>query len=153
MDVLVEFCRSGALGPLTVGVTNPIQAKSHLGPPDSSRDAHDDPDYQVGAWAGLDIVFAGRMGDTRDLSLLRIRSITAWLPPELPQALAADLIQDWSATGTEEFLRRLGASGVEAQPTEEYTLAGKVYRTYALGGGATILRTIDGKVSTLESGA
>lgn len=114
MDVLIEFCRTGRLGPVALGLDAPT-VEGLVGPPERTRAVQGEENRQRFSYADLSILFTGSFEETRDKASLSVDTITVTLrdrPVQLPRAISAGIERDWSAPPFADIVSALAAAGV-----------------------------------------
>src|SRR3712207_5100710 len=92
MDALVEFCRSGQLGPLHIGATA-IDVQRHLGPADDVAWVHGESNWQRHRYGNLSLILMSRPGQELDPSKLRLETIELLMrsPLAVPEPVSPGL--------------------------------------------------------------
>lgn len=131
MDVLIDFCRTGALGPLRRGMTAE-EVERLLGRPDKDRWIHGDSNWQSYRYGSLSLVLrAAAAGEVPTKQELRLKSIQVNLYNR-PLTLPPPIVLDAVPTDLAELLAALEKAGVDARvaiDTTEYGFRHQRIRT------------------------
>jgi hypothetical protein len=153
MDVLVEFCHTGRLGPIATGL-NAVDVERLIDVPVSTRDMHGESNRQHFNYRDLLLVLTGNYSETRDRSRLTVESIRVDFydrPVRLPKPIADALTHDWSSPGLQDVLDTLQASGLNATSrSQTQTPRGQLVRTYNVDDNKMILAAIDDRLWYLQ---
>lgn len=153
MDALVEFCRTGVLGPLRKGV-NAHDVERELGPPDSVKRVHGDENWQTYRYGSLSITLMSLPDKEADKQNLRIRSIAVSfkrLPLELPTPIAVGVVHDWTSSRADDVLRTLRDSGIDVVLKHEASDHGLLHQEFRAGNHPVVITVFDGVVSVVEA--
>jgi hypothetical protein len=155
MDTLIEFCLTGTLGPLAIGM-NALETDRYLGRPDYVREIQGEPNWQRHRYGSLLLRLMAPPADRLDLRDLRVRSIMVQLsrPLSLPDAVAGGLTRDWTSTRTDDLLRALQAAQITARPDLDSTFEGvhfEHYRVHGTQGAVVDITSRDGVVQSIEA--
>lgn len=154
MDALVELCRTGRFGPLTLGMSA-AEVESQLGPPDSVDFIHGEPSRQRHRYRSVRLTLVGRPGDELDKDQLRLTSVQVRLtkPLQLPELLQHGLTYDWTEPARDEVIRRLSADDVAYEVEREFTDNPKNQNLIVrhAGGGNVLIRVFEEVVRSIDA--
>jgi hypothetical protein len=151
-DLVVEFCRSGELGPLRADITA-AEATALLGPPDSTNETQGEPSWQWFRWQGLAVLFRCGFDEAVTPQSLRLNRIRLQFRREdfvLPALLAERVVLDWPAMDLAQVLDVLRQEGVEVQANGESSNGGRLNQHFRVG-RTQALHAVNGSPRTLQS--
>lgn len=152
MDVLVEFCRTGELGPLRLGITA-AEVEQHLGSPDKVKRVHGESSWQRYDYGNLSLMLMSRLGEgpgKRDLRLSRITVDMHRPPPTLPPPILRRLTHDWTMETIGELLEVLRSNGIEPSLRHDSSQHGVRHQRFTSAGGASVI-AFDGRLEKLRT--
>ena len=149
VDAIVEFSRSGALGPLRIGMTAD-EVEIALGRPDSSKWVHGEDHWQRYRYGNVSLMLMCGHGEQPSGETLRLTSVRLRflpLPLRLPAPIAEKVELPWDSARAEDVLAVLRDSGVDLRLEEETIREGEVrQQVRATGQGAPVLTIMDGEI-------
>jgi hypothetical protein len=154
VDALVEFCRTGALGPLRKGLSA-AEVERLLGTPDSVRWVQGDDHWQRYRYGSLSIMTTCGSGEQPDKEHLRVRTIGVSfnpMPLALPAPVAGGLTHDWSSARADDVLGVLRGAGVEVTLESETSNEGRVHQHLRAGDHRVSISVFEGAVTRVEGG-
>jgi hypothetical protein len=157
MDTLVEFCRSGRLGPLSIGATA-IDVERGLGRADDVKWVHGEPNWQRHRYGSLSVMLRSRPAAEVDPGELRLMSITVrpGRPLTLPAPIARGLTHDWESVRLDALLGWLRHKGIDVVEDDGSTVDGHLYQTFRVrsDGNVTVdIESTDGAVTAIKAEA
>lgn len=144
MDALLEFCRTGVLGPLRKDM--PVdEVERLLGAPRESKWIHGDDNWQRYRYGSLSLLLTRRHG-TVIHHIKSLRVSFRRIPLDLPVAI--ELTEGWSSH-LDDVLALLRQSDVDAAPEDRSTEDGRLHQGYRLGQHNVTLSALDDIVSDI----
>lgn len=144
MDALLEFCRTGVLGPLRKD-TPVDEIERVLGPPRESKWIHGDDNWQRYRYGSLSLLLTRRHGTViHHIKSLRVSFHR--IPLDLPVAI--ELTESWSSH-LDDVLALLRQSDVDVVLEDSSTEDGRLHQDYRVGQHNVTLSALDGIVSAI----
>lgn len=153
MDVLVEFCRTGELGPLRKGMTA-AQVEQLLGPPEKIKLTQGEEHLRSYRYGNLSMTITCLDSEPPDKEHLRLRSVGVSfrrLPLELPGPIAVELTERWVSAQLDDVLAILRSAGVEATlEHDSVTPLDGHYQRFSAGRKSVGITAFDGTITQIS---
>jgi len=152
VDALVEFCRTGELSGLRLGMTVP-EVESILGPPKDTRWMHGDEEYQQYRYGSLTLwMFHDNVDRYVEGHLLAniIVRFSEYRPLNLPETIVQHLDHSWENPTIEDTLSALADAGIRVTLEREYIHHDRLHQSFRTGNNSASIVAFDGKVDVIE---